>query len=116
MPISIQEWSAEFHARWGDGENFVAGVGIIGEAACCRLCRARHNRHAFVVHRMTQWYREGINPEDRLPYLATYLGHRNVHSTIVYLTVTQELLRHASDRFRAAEPEVRKVILRIPDA
>jgi len=32
------------------------------------------------------------------------------------LTVTQELLRHASDRFRAAEQEVRKVILRIPDA
>ena len=78
--------------------------------------RVHDFRHAFVVHRMTQWYREGINPEDRLPYLATYLGHRNVRSTLVYLTVTQELLRHASDRFRAAEQEVRKVILRIPDA
>jgi integrase len=78
--------------------------------------RVHDFRHAFVVHRMTQWYREGINPENRLPYLATYLGHRNIHSTLVYLTVTQELLRHASDRFRAAEPEVRKVILGTPDA
>jgi integrase len=67
-------------------------------------------RHAFVVHRMVHWYREGINPENHLPYLATYLGHRNVHSTLVYLTITQEILRHASDRFRAAEPEVRKAI------
>jgi integrase/recombinase XerD len=78
--------------------------------------RVHDIRHAFVVHRMTKWYRDGINPENHLPYLATYLGHRNVHSTLVYLTVTQELLRHASDRFRAAEPEVRKVIWGNPDA
>jgi hypothetical protein len=61
---------------------------------------------------MVHWYREGINPESHLPYLATYLGHRNVHSTLVYLTITQELLRHASNRFRAAEPEVRRAIAR----
>jgi integrase/recombinase XerD len=73
--------------------------------------RIHDTRHAFVVHRMIKWYREGINPEDRLPYLATYLGHRSVHSTLVYLTITQELLRRASDRFRAAEAEVRKAIV-----
>ena len=50
---------------------------------------------------MVQWYREGINPQSRLPYLATYLGHRDIHSTLVYLTITQELLRSASERFRA---------------
>ena len=33
-------------------------------------------RHTFVVHRMTEWYRSGINPEPLLPYLATYLGHK----------------------------------------
>ena len=57
-------------------------------------------RHTFVVHRMTEWYRAGINPEPMLPYLATYLGHKNIHSTLVYLTVTQELLQHANQRFR----------------
>ena len=58
-------------------------------------------RHAFVVHRMLQWYREGINPQSHLPYLATYLGHKDINSTLVYLTITQELLQHASERFRA---------------
>jgi integrase len=57
-------------------------------------------RHAFVVNRMLTWYREGINPQARLPYLATYLGHKDINSTLVYLTVTQELLQQASERFR----------------
>jgi len=57
-------------------------------------------RHAFVVHRMLAWYRQGINPQAHLPYLATYLGHRDIHSTLVYITVTQELLQRAGERFR----------------
>jgi len=57
-------------------------------------------RHAFVGNRMLAWYREGINPQPRLPYLATYLGHKDINSTLVYLTVTQELLQQASERFR----------------
>jgi integrase/recombinase XerD len=67
-------------------------------------------RHTFVVHRMTHWYREGINPQSRLQYLSTYLGHRDIHSTLIYLTITQELLQHANDRFRAAEAGVLKAI------
>lgn len=63
--------------------------------------RVHDLRHAFVAHRMLAWYREGINPEHRLPYLATYLGHKDINSTLVYLTVTQELLHQASERFRA---------------
>jgi integrase len=58
-------------------------------------------RHTFVVHRMTEWYRAGVNPEPMLPYLATYLGHKDIHSTLVYLTITQELLQHANSRFRS---------------
>ena len=49
---------------------------------------------------MLTWYRQGINPQARLPYLATYLGHKDINSTLVYLTVTQELLQLASERFR----------------
>ena len=45
-------------------------------------------RHSFVVNRMIEWYRAGINPQDKLPFLATYLGHRDIHSTLVYITVT----------------------------
>lgn len=57
-------------------------------------------RHAFVLNRLLAWYREGINPQSRLPYLATYLGHKDINSTLVYLTITQELLQQASERFR----------------
>jgi integrase len=58
-------------------------------------------RHSFVVHRMIAWYREGVNVQAKLPYLWTYLGHRDLHSTLVYITITQELLHRASERFRA---------------
>ncbi len=59
------------------------------------------------------WYEQGINPQSRLPYLAAYLGHRDIHSTLVYLTITQELLQHANERFRTSEAEVLQVIQRI---
>ena len=59
---------------------------------------------------MMAWYREGINPQSRLPYLATYLGHRDIHSTLVYLTITEDLLQQANSRFRAAESVVLKTI------
>jgi integrase/recombinase XerD len=72
--------------------------------------RVHDLRHTFVVHRMTAWYRQGINPQSRLPYLAAYLGHRDIHSTLVYLTITQELLQHASGLLRSAEPQVMKII------
>jgi integrase/recombinase XerD len=58
-------------------------------------------RHSFVVNRMLEWYRAGINPQEKLPFLATYLGHRDIHSTLVYITVTQDLLQQANERFRA---------------
>lgn len=62
--------------------------------------RVHDLRHAFVVNRMLAWYQAGINPQPHLPYLATYLGHKDINSTLVYLTITQELLQQASERFR----------------
>jgi len=57
-------------------------------------------RHTFVAHRMLQWYREGIEAQSRLPHLATYLGHKDIVSTLVYLNITPELLQLASERYR----------------
>ena len=57
-------------------------------------------RHSMVVNRILEWYKAGINPQERLPFLATYLGHRDINSTLVYITVTQDLLHQANDRFR----------------
>ncbi len=62
--------------------------------------RAHDLRHSFVAHRMMQWYRDGLAPQARLPHLATYLGHKDIRSTLVYLNITPELLQEASERYR----------------
>lgn len=72
--------------------------------------RVHDLRGTFAVHRLTSWYQDSIQPESRLPYLAAYLGHRDINSTLVYLTMTEELLDRANQRFRTAEPEVLKAV------
>jgi integrase len=57
-------------------------------------------RHTMVAHRMRDWYKSGVDPQSRLPYLATYLGHKDIRSTLVYLHITPELLQQAGERFR----------------
>ena len=72
--------------------------------------RAHDLRHAFATRTLTRWYRNGIDPRSRLLSLATFLGHVNPASTAVYLTMTPELLSHASERFRTwAEPVLEEV-------
>ena len=56
-------------------------------------------RHTFAVHRLLAWYRDGQDVNARLPWLATYMGHVDVHSTQVYLQATPELIEHVDRRF-----------------
>jgi site-specific recombinase XerD len=56
-------------------------------------------RHAFAVHRLVSWYRQGADVQRLLPQLATYLGHVHIAATQRYLTLTPELLHEASQRF-----------------
>lgn len=58
-------------------------------------------RHSFAVGTLQRWYREGIDPNQRLIHLATFLGHYDPSSTAVYLSITEELLRQADTRFHA---------------
>jgi integrase len=53
--------------------------------------RVHDLRHTYAVHRLIQWYREGAVLPAKIPILATYLGHRNVVSTQVYLHFVPEL-------------------------
>ena len=56
-------------------------------------------RHAFAVHRLTDWYARGVNIQAQLPWLSAYMGHVNVLGTEDYLHATAELLEVASSRF-----------------
>lgn len=78
----------------------------------CEAADARHQprlhdmRHAFAIHRLVSWYRDGADVQRLLPKLSTYLGHVHIAGTQRYLTLTPELLRQASLRFEryAMEP------------
>ena len=64
-------------------------------------------RHSFALRRLVAWYREGADVQERLPWLATYLGHTDPSGTQHYLTMTPELLAEALHRFeRYAAPGV----------
>ncbi|MFO7970594.1 MAG: tyrosine-type recombinase/integrase [Desulfobacterales bacterium] len=56
-------------------------------------------RHSFAVHRLLSWYRDGQDVNTRLAWLATYMGHVDVHSTQVYLQPTAELIQQVNRRF-----------------
>jgi integrase/recombinase XerD len=56
-------------------------------------------RHSFAVHRLISWYREGKDVQKLLLQLSVFLGHRQLTGTMVYLTMTPQLLSEASRRF-----------------
>jgi len=70
--------------------------------------RVHDLRHAMACNRMLSWYQQGINPQSRLPHLATYLGHKSIDSTLFYLNITQELMQIAGNRFRERSARILK--------
>ncbi len=70
--------------------------------------RLHHLRHSFTVYTLLRWYRSGINPQSRLIYLSTFLGHVSPESTAVYLTIGTELLNEANCRFEQFASETIK--------
>lgn len=62
--------------------------------------RVHDLRHAMACNRLLSWYKEGINPQSRLAHLSTFMGHKNITSTLIYLNITSETLQLASERFR----------------
>lgn len=60
--------------------------------------RVHDLRHRFAVRTLLNWYRRGVNVEQRLPQLAAYLGHAHVSDTYWYLSAVPELLALAAQR------------------
>jgi len=61
-------------------------------------------RHSFAVGTLLRWYRAGVDPNERLARLSTFLGHVDPASTAWYLTITSELLDVANERFERYAP------------
>jgi integrase len=83
------------------------GIGLLRSAdlkpATGRVGPRIHDlRHTFAVRCIERWYADGRDVQNLLPRLATYMGHKDIRSTQYYLTITDAILKHASDRFERA--------------
>ena len=56
-------------------------------------------RHSFICNRVLLWYRQGVNVDNAMPTLSTYVGHAKVTDTYWYLTGIPELMTIAAQRF-----------------
>ena len=104
-PDSPLFWSPQRNRGYTVGGMRIVLTDVLRHAGVKPTCgavgpRIHDMRHTMVGHRMRDWYKSGVNPQSRLPYLATYLGHKDIRSTLVYLNITPELLQEAGERFR----------------
>jgi integrase len=60
--------------------------------------RVHDFRHRFAIQTLLGWYREGMDIEQQLPVLSTYLGHAYVRDTYWYLSACPELMQAAAQR------------------
>jgi integrase len=60
--------------------------------------RVHDLRHRFAVQTLIDWHRSGVNIDERIPVLSTYLGHVSPADTYWYLSASPELMALAADR------------------
>jgi integrase len=56
-------------------------------------------RHSFICRCLIRWYQQGVNVDNAMLSLSTYVGHTQVTDTFWYLTGTPELMAIAGERF-----------------
>jgi len=60
--------------------------------------RTHDLRHSFAVSTLIAWQRSGVQIDERIAALSTYLGHVSPADTYWYLTATPELMGAAAER------------------
>lgn len=63
-------------------------------------------RHTFVCHRLMLWLEQGINIDNAIMALSTYVGHVEPKSTYWYMEAIPELMALTSARFECATQKV----------
>lgn len=58
-------------------------------------------RHTFVVRRIVQWQAQGVDVDQAMLSLSTYVGHAMVTNTYWYLSAVSELMALAAGRFES---------------
>jgi integrase len=62
-------------------------------------------RHTFVVRRIVLWQTQGIDVDQAMLSLSTYVGHAMVTNTYWYLSAVPELMALAAGRFESFMPQ-----------
>ena len=73
----------------------------LADAGHHRPPRLHDLRHSFAVNTLIRWYRQGLDVEQQLPVLSTYLGHVAPSSTYWYLSAVPELFELIANRLDA---------------
>lgn len=60
-------------------------------------------RHTFATRRLVEWYRSGVNVQQQIPRLSTYLGHISPSTTYWYIQAVPELLQLATEQCSATK-------------
>ena len=68
-------------------------------------------RHTMVVRRVMLWHTQGVDIDQAMLALSTYVGHVNVTNTYWYLSAVPELIAQAAQRFESFMPQSE-----VPDA
>ncbi|HUP68357.1 MAG TPA: tyrosine-type recombinase/integrase [Acidimicrobiales bacterium] len=63
--------------------------------------RAHDLRHSFAVATLIRWLRSGVNVDEHMAVLSTYLGHVSPADTYWYLSASPELMALAAERLDA---------------
>lgn len=66
--------------------------------------RVHDLRHAFIVRRLVLWQAQGVDIDQAMLALSTYVGHVRVSNTYWYLSGVPELLGLAGERFEPLPP------------
>ena len=56
-------------------------------------------RHSFAVRRLILWYEQGVDLDQRMLALSTYMGHVKISNTYWYLSMVPELMALVGARF-----------------
>jgi integrase len=56
-------------------------------------------RHSFAVRRLLLWHQQGVDLDQRMLALSTYLGHAKVSNTYWYVSAVPELMAIVGKRF-----------------
>lgn len=58
-------------------------------------------RHTFIVNRVMLWHTQGVNVDQQMLALSTYVGHAKITNTYWYLSGVPQLMAVAANKFEA---------------